>query len=59
MGLLRNKSEIYPTGLTTGKFQAFLRPRITIVGKDKKEVDKTEIKELQKAVDEGEKEVES
>lgn len=59
MGLLRNKSELYPIGITTGRFQAFLRPRITIVGKDKKEVDKTEIQEQQKAVDEGEKEVES
>ena len=59
MGLLRNKSELYPNGLIIGRFQVFLRPRITIVGKDKKEVDKTEIKEQQKAVDEGEKEVEN
>ncbi len=38
--LLRKKSEMYPNGRTSHRFKNQLRRRVTIIDKNKKEVDK-------------------
>lgn len=54
--LLRKKSEMYPHGRTSHRFKHFLRRRVTVVGKDKKEADPSTIKDVTE-LDEAEKEV--
>ena len=54
--LLRKKSEMYPHGRTSHRFKHFLRRRVTIVGKDKKQADPNTVKDVTE-LDEAEQEI--
>jgi len=54
--LLRKKSEVYPNGRTSHRFKNALRRRVTIIDKNMKPIDQSEIKETTE-LDEAEQEL--